>query len=81
MSDQEVLRGGELVLSHKQVLESLSNGFPKRSEDILPPEYLRRTVNPSVNIKTADLQTQEEPIEFSTNEILKVSFNDDGQPH
>lgn len=57
-----------------QHLETLHKGFYKRFEDILALEFLQWVMNPLASIETAEIQIQEELVEFSTNKTLKANF-------
>jgi len=48
--------------------------FSERFKDILSLEVPQWVMNHFINIKTAEVQIQEQLIELSTNETLKSSF-------
>ncbi|KAJ7344907.1 hypothetical protein JRQ81_000857, partial [Phrynocephalus forsythii] len=57
-----------------QHLESLHKGLSECFKNILSLEVPQWVMNPFMNIETAEVQSQEELVELSTNENLRASF-------
>ena len=62
------------LIEYCQRLKSLQIDFSGRFKDVLSLKASQWVMNPFMNIGTAEVQIQEELVEFSTNETFKASF-------